>query len=99
MDHCFNIFDLNVQVHRRPVAAVVARCSNIGGGGTSRRSSQKVHAGGRSRHLSNRAIEKTPAKSETERTLIKGYAPLKIVDVNVNLNLHCSSLLISYIRV
>src|SRR5262249_3294829 len=84
----FNIFDLKIHVHRRPVAAVVARCSNIGWGGTSPRAGQKVHARGRSRHLSDRPIEKTPAKSETERTLIKGYAPLKIIDVNVNLKFH-----------
>ena len=30
MDRRFNIFDFNVQVPGRPVAAVVARCGNIG---------------------------------------------------------------------
>ena len=84
LDRKFNIFDLKVQMHRRPVAAIIAWQRNLRRGGASRWFAQEVHVRRYPDHLGHRAAEKTPAKAEAKCTLVEGYPLLKIVDVDVD---------------
>src|SRR4030095_11146153 len=88
LDGKFNIFDLKVQMHRRPVAAIIAWQRNLRRGGAPCWFAQEVHVRRYPDHLGHRATEKTPAKAEAKCTLVKGYPLLKIVDVDVDQNVH-----------
>src|SRR4029453_4919982 len=88
LDRRFNILDLKVQMHRRPVAAIIAWQRNLRRGGAARWFAQEVHVRRYSDHLGYRAAEKTPAKAEAKCTLVKGYPLLKIVDVDVDHKVH-----------
>jgi hypothetical protein len=83
----FNIFYLKVQMHRRPMAVIIAWQRNLRRGGASRWLGQEVHIRRRPGHLGHRAAEKTPPETKAKRALVEGYALLKIVDINVNQNL------------
>src|SRR4029453_11295983 len=84
LDRRFNIFDLKVQMHRRPVAAIIAWQRNLRRGGAPWWFPQERHGRRYPDHLGPRATEKTPAKAEAKCPLVKGYPLLKIVDVDVD---------------
>jgi hypothetical protein len=90
LDRKFNVLDRKVQMHRRPVAAVIAWQRNLRRGGAPRWFAQEVQVRRYPDHLGYRTAEKTPAKAEAKRTLVEGYALLKIIDVDVDEKLHCT---------
>jgi hypothetical protein len=87
VDRSFNILDLKIEVHRRPVAPIIARQRNLRRGGASRWLDQEVHVRRRPGHLGHRAAEKAPPETKAKRALVESYALLKIVDIYVNQNL------------